>query len=61
MINILKIVPIIKETIEEHGIKYYLCDGFVDTVRQHWKHVEQFQNVREGIFQKKVSNSKKKQ
>eukprot|EP01080_Neovahlkampfia_damariscottae_P002028 gene2028-1535_t len=48
-----ELLPIIKKTIEEFGLKYYICDGFVDTVRQHWQHIEQFQNQRDGIFQKK--------
>jgi hypothetical protein len=40
-------VPIIKKTCEEFKVKYYICDGFVDCVKQHWSHLQQFQKYRE--------------
>jgi hypothetical protein len=50
--------PMALQTFKEYNIPYICFDTFFDAVKSHWKHMEQFQVLRERYFEK--LNQKKK-
>jgi len=54
------LLPIAKECMKEYNVEYFAFDSFLDAVKSHWKHLEQFQVYRERYYQRLAENKKEK-